>query len=130
MSQTIRLSLPFPPSLWALYEGTGFSQRKSKVYRTWIAEAGWMLITQRNLGGRHKRINGDIAVEISAYPPAKKRPDLDNIIKAVLDLLTSTQTIADDNQVVDIWAHWTDEGVPCEVTIKCVADAPMQLEVA
>ena len=57
-------------------------------------------------------------VSVRAYREASKRRDLDNILKALLDLLTSTQTIKDDSQVVAIEARWVDKGVPCELTVR------------
>jgi Holliday junction resolvase RusA-like endonuclease len=55
---------------------------------------------------------------VTAYRAGNKSRDLDNILKAILDLLVSTQTIKDDSQVVDIWARWVDEGVPCTVKVE------------
>lgn len=114
----LAVDLPMPPSLWKLYQGNGSRRTKTKEYRDWITQAGWMLITQRNQGGKHKRLNGSVAVIVRAYRPASKRADLDNILKAILDLLTSTQTIADDSQVVAIDARWVNEGVPCSVVVR------------
>ena len=49
-----------------------------------------------------------------------KKRDLDNILKALLDLLTSTQTIGDDSQVVAIDARWVDDGPACRMTVRAV----------
>lgn len=118
MSKTITVALPMPPSLWRLYEGKGKRQQKSKEYKSWIKEAGWLLVQQRNSGGTHRRILGDVSISIRAYKHGNKRRDLDNILKAPLDLLTSTHTIKDDSQVVSIHAQWVDSGVPCELTVR------------
>jgi crossover junction endodeoxyribonuclease RusA len=40
-----------------------------------------------------------------ATPPAVKKPDLDKLVRAVLDALTSAGVYADDSQVVTVHAH-------------------------
>lgn len=114
----LHFDLPMPPSIWKLYRGNGSSRRKSAIYKQWIGEAGWMLINQRNMGGKYKRIDGEIEVDIRVHRPTSRQRDLDNVLKAIFDLLTSTQTIKDDSQVVSLSARWTDEGVPCTVTVR------------
>ncbi|WP_188080157.1 RusA family crossover junction endodeoxyribonuclease [Neorhizobium sp. P12A] len=121
MTRVISFDLPMPPSLWNLYVGRGISQRRSKQYKDWIEEAGWMLIAQRNRGGKFKRFPGDVIVTIDAYRGGNKGRDIDNILKAVCDLLQSTSTISNDNCVVDLHARWVDEGVPCTVTVRDAA---------
>lgn len=118
MSDPLCFDLPMPPSVWKLYRGNGASRSRTKEYNDWIKEAGWMLIQQRNKSRRHKLMLGDIAVTVTAYRAGNKSRDLDNILKAILDLLVNTQTIKDDSQVVDIWARWVDEGVPCTVKVE------------
>lgn len=114
----LTVELPMPPSIWKLYKGFGSNRHKSKVYKQWIKEAGWFLIQQRNAGGKHKQIKGDIAVEFEAYRPAGKKADIDNLLKASLDLLTATGTIGDDSQVVELTARWVDAGPPCVIRIR------------
>jgi len=114
------LELPMPPSVNSLFRNVpGHGRAKTKLYKDWIKEAHWMLIAQRNQSKkRHKRIDGNVSVEVKAYRAGSKRRDLDNILKALLDLLTNTQTIADDSQVVEINARWVDAGVPCTVILR------------
>ena len=59
---------------------------------------------------------------VTAGKPAGggKKRDLDNILKALLDLLTSTRTIGDDSQVVAIDARWVDDGPACRMTVRAV----------
>jgi crossover junction endodeoxyribonuclease RusA len=119
MSEALTFELPMPPSVNKMYRNVpGKGRAKTKDAKVWAHEAGWILVTQRNRTGRHKCLTGAIEVEVSAYRPASRRRDLDNILKAILDLLTSTQTIADDSQVVAINARWVSEGVPCLVTVR------------
>ena len=114
----LTFDLPMPPSVNAMFSNVaGRGRVKTKVYRAWIAEAGWMLVAQRNQQGPHRRIDDAVRVEVDAYRPASRRRDLDNILKALLDLLTHTQTIKDDSQVVEINARWVDQGVPCTIKV-------------
>lgn len=117
-AREVSVDLPMPPSIWKLYRGNGARKSKTKEYRAWITEAGWMLVQQRNIGGKFKRFAGDVEVTIRAYRESNKGRDLDNILKAILDLLTSTGTIADDKHVVAIDARWMDKGTPCTVTVR------------
>jgi len=115
----LAFDLPMPPSVNSMFRNVpGKGRAKTKAYRSWVGEAGWMLIAQRNRHKAHKRIDGPVRIEVSAYRPASKRRDLDNILKALLDLLTHTQTIKDDSQVVEINARWADEGVPCTMIVR------------
>ena len=114
----LMFDLPMPPSVWKLYQGHGKNRRKSKEYKAWIGEAGWMLIQQRNRAKRHKKMTGKIEVIIRAYRDGNKGRDLDNILKSLLDLLTVTGTIEDDSQVVSINAQWVNSGVPCTMTVR------------
>ena len=108
-----------PPSVNNIFVNVaGRGRVKTKAYKAWLGEAGWMLVTQRNQHRSHKRIDGPVAVDVRAYRPASKRRDLDNILKALLDLLSHTQTIKDDSQVIEINAKWVDEGVPCTMIVR------------
>lgn len=118
MMRETTFDLPMPPSIWSLYKGFGSAQHKSKEYKAWLTEAGWMLIAQRNKQGSFKRFPADVEVVVRAYRAGSKGRDLDNILKAILDLLTGTQTIVDDKYVVAIDAKWIDHGTPCTVTVR------------
>jgi len=45
-----------------------------------------------------KKCNGRLSVQLTAYPPDRRRRDLDNILKATLDSLTYAEVIEDDSQ--------------------------------
>ena len=45
---------------------------------------------------------GPVRVFIEAYPPDKRRRDLDNTLKATLDAMQHADIYIDDNQVADL----------------------------
>ena len=118
--RSFTVDLPTPPSVWRLYRGTGKRRHRSPEYRKWIGDAGWTLIEGRNRQCGRACLDGKVEVDIHACRNEGRKRDLDNILKALLDLLTSTRTIADDSQVVAIDAHWVDDGPACRMTVRAV----------
>jgi Holliday junction resolvase RusA-like endonuclease len=65
---------------------------RSKEYNRWIDEAGLELMRQRP-----KRHEGPVSIKIVASPPHARKRDLDNLLKASLDLLVAHAIIVDDS---------------------------------
>ena len=108
------LHLPFPPSVWKLYTGSGKFRRRSSEYATWRTIAGYA-INQQSAG---KSIAGPWSMEIAAYRPDKRRRDIDNLIKAVSDTLVSMNVVADDSEMQSVLAKWVDgkgEGIKVHI---------------
>lgn len=49
-----------------------------------------------------KPFSGRVVVEVHAYPPDRRRRDLDNLLKPVLDALTHEGILLDDEQIDDL----------------------------
>lgn len=115
----LAVDIPMPPSANAIYERKGRHLTRSKAYRQWLGEATWFLLFQRNRYiRRHTKITHNVEVEVRAYRQ-KDTPDLDNILKPIMDLLVHTDTIKDDKQVVAINARWSEDGgAPCTITVR------------
>lgn len=88
------LELPYPPSVNTYWRqvrgrfyiaGPGIAYRKEVVRR--LAEYG---ITKRS---------GRLAVEVLLYPPDKRRRDIDNALKSLLDALGHGGAYDDDSQI-------------------------------
>ena len=47
-------------------------------------------------------IEGDLRVEIEVFLPDRRKRDLDNLLKSLLDSLTHAQVWKDDNQISDL----------------------------
>lgn len=65
---------------------------RSREYNRWIEAAGKELMRQRP-----KRHEGPVSITITASPPHARKRDLDNLLKAALDLLVSHAIIVDDS---------------------------------
>lgn len=115
---TLTVDLPMPPSVWKLYAGYGKGRHRTKEYKAWINEASWELVLQRKKKAGHAvTIEHDVAVTVRAVR-TNKQADLENLQKALFDLLQSTNTINNDNQIVAIDAKWVESGPPCELTVR------------
>lgn len=107
--RSAEFELPLPPSNNALYANARLGGRvKTAQYRNWITDAGWSLKQQ---GIRH--LPGHVGISLVAGTPDCKR-DLDNVLKASADLLTTMRVIEDDSLVTEIHAKW-DATVPANV---------------
>lgn len=97
------VKLPVPPSTNALFvtfnNGRGIERAKTKLYKAWIEAAAWELNTQRP-----QPIKGRVDLEI--WVPRNNRRDLDNHLKALLDLLVGHSLIEDDRKVEALSIQW------------------------
>lgn len=103
MSGAIELVLPWPPSVNAMWRtprsgplaGRTMLSEDGRKYRRAVADA--VLLQRRpNLGAAR------VALDIEVRMPDKRRRDLDNLPKAVLDGLTHAGVWEDDNQIDDL----------------------------
>ncbi len=95
---TKELVLPWPPSVnhyWLLKRNGG----------RYISDAGRDFRNSVWAIARAKRcttMNGRVAVSVRASPPDKRKRDLDNILKALLDALQYVGLINDDSNIDDL----------------------------
>lgn len=116
MSDTIRLELPMPPSVNNMFVNgkNGRGRFASPAYKGWRAEAGWMVKQQI----RGRKIDGPYKLDIALVKPHRGRLDLDNRLKAAIDLLVHLQVTPDDSLLRKITAEWVEVGPPCFVTVS------------
>lgn len=96
---TLTLTLPWPPSLNRVYRthnGRILLSREGRAYRM---HAGVTLHRQQR---PPEPLAGRIRLHIEARVPDKRRRDLDNALKIVLDQLTHNGVYTDDSQVDDL----------------------------
>jgi crossover junction endodeoxyribonuclease RusA len=107
--------LPMPPSVNSIWRGgKGGRHYLSAKYKAWKDAAGHDLRTQAG----NKHISGPYAVEIQASRPDKRRRDIDNLIKPVLDLLAVTHITSDDSECQLVSAEWVGRGVGVRVAVR------------
>lgn len=106
----LRLSLPFPPSVWEIYEGWGKSRHRSPAYNAWLTHAGHMI-----RGRNEHPISVPFSCAIALQRPSK-RSDLDNRAKAVLDALQKFGVIKNDNLLERLTMTW-DAGMHEECVV-------------
>ena len=91
------LTLPYPPSAnhyWRHQNGRHHISAEGVAYRKVV----WAICRQR----RVKTLSGALAVLVYAHPPDKRRRDLDNLFKSLLDALTHAGAWVDDSQIDDL----------------------------
>lgn len=96
----IEITLPWPPSVNDYWRrrADGKGIRISAEGVSFREHCQWQAKAQRvNVG-----LTGPLVVDIVAYMPDKRRRDVDNVLKALLDGLTHAGVWGDDSQVVDL----------------------------
>ena len=110
----VTIDLPFPPSVnTAFPSGRNGRRHKSKRYVAWCEEAGWLLKSQKP-----GHIKGEVNVTIELQKPDKRRRDLDNYNKPVLDLLVDHGVIDDDSMIQKLTTLWTPVLLGCRVKVE------------
>lgn len=89
--------LPFPPSVNRMWRSVNGRNILSKVGRDYRENGLKVLETQT--GKKPWPELGRLSVSITVYPPDRRRRDIDNMPKAVLDLLTHGGVYGDDSQI-------------------------------
>ena len=91
----INLTLEYPPSVNNYWERSRHGgMRLTDEARTYKKLIKWMLVAKK-LG---KPLEGRISAKLTVYPPDRRRRDLDNVLKAVLDAMEGAVYI-DDSQI-------------------------------
>lgn len=89
----IELELPFPVSVNALFRNRRRGRAITAKYKAWLYDAGWAIKQQRP-----RAIEGPVTIEY-AFANGRKA-DIDNLPKAVSDLLVKHQLISDDGPAI------------------------------
>ncbi len=112
----ITLSLPFPPSLNNMFFNLPRGGRAaSKKYLLWQKLAGEAVREQAQ-----EAISGRLMVVVTLGRPDKRRRDIDNYLKAPLDLLVREDLIDDDRDIETLSIAWGPvEGAVVRVWPMC-----------
>jgi|KBSMisStandDraft_5_1062788.scaffolds.fasta_scaffold65100_1 crossover junction endodeoxyribonuclease RusA len=90
MSQII-VDLPWPPSLNRIWRSKGKVVYRDPKYVRWIDQAGWLAKL-----GKHQQVRGEFSATIVLNPPNKRKIDVDNRVKVLLDLAQRVGLVEDD----------------------------------
>ena len=93
----IELELPYPPSANHLYRRVGsrmLISREGRRYRERVCA----ILAAAGV----RRFDGPIRLQIEIYPPDRRRRDVDNAQKAILDSLQHGGLYRDDSQVAKL----------------------------
>jgi len=119
---SLTLELPYPPSKNALdvrrvattKKGKRYSARSdSPAYRAYKAEVAAEVYRQKTTKAA---CTLDVRIDVTLYPPDRRRRDLLNPLEALCDALTHAGVWADDSQIV---RATVERGMVCEGG-KCV----------
>jgi len=103
-ADVVSVQLTMPPSVNACWANVPKKGRvRSTAYRRW-SKLAMQELQQQQAG----RVAGKFCIVITAKRTKRKR-DIDNLVKPILDLLAGVVT-ADDSECERVSAGWTDEG--------------------
>ena len=119
MHLMITLKLPYPPSVnhyWGQVGSRKFLGKKGKEFR----EAVYICA----LNARKGTLNARLEVKVYLYPPDKRKRDIDNVLKGLLDALEHAHVYENDSQIDRLCVTRMDvvDGGYCEVTIAQLSD--------
>lgn len=110
----LSLDLPFPPSSNNLFVNGRRGRFVSPAYAAWKKEAGAAI--KQQIGDQ--AVSGPYALQIRFVRPSRRRMDLDNRVKAVIDLLAWMKVTDDDSELQSLRVRWVADGPACWVAIR------------
>ena len=97
----MQIELPYPPSVnhyWRHAGGRTLLSRKGRRYRSDVVA----ILTASGT----RPLAGPVGLHVVLHPPDRRRRDLDNPLKALLDGLQHGGAVSDDAQFVILHAEW------------------------
>ncbi len=91
----ITLDLPWPPTAntyWRRNGGRYFISNKGQDYREFVTKSCYVYAGLFNAEDR-------LLLTIEAYPPDKRKRDLDNLLKSTIDSIQYADVFPDDSQI-------------------------------
>lgn len=89
------ISLPWPPSVNRIWRRSKFATYLSEVGKRYYAQTVPMIQSEY----KDPQIIGRVKMTIYLYPPDKRKRDIDNCLKAILDAFTRAGIWRDDSQI-------------------------------
>jgi crossover junction endodeoxyribonuclease RusA len=113
----IELNLPYPPSV-----NTYWGFRGSRRFLTKTANDFKLIV---NLAAKRARFGDDkVGLEILLHAPDRRRRDIDNVLKPLIDALQAAGVFDDDSQVDQLMVARGSvlKGGSCVVKIKSLQE--------
>lgn len=117
----LAFQLPYPPSVNHYYRnvrGRTLISQEGRIYRSRVAVLATVC----------EPLAGSLRLELDVHPPDRRRRDLDNALKAVLDSLQHAGVYKDDFQICDLHvrrlAVKAGGAVAVRLTVLANADIP------
>lgn len=95
----LTLALPYPPSVnryWRQFHGRVLVSADGRAYRDSVG-----IFARAVLRGA-KPLTGALSVRIELSPPDRRRRNIDNVLKALLDAMTAAGVWIDDSQIDEL----------------------------
>lgn len=110
----LEATLPWPPSVNHYWAARGKGRYLSPHARAWHQEA-WAIL---KASWRGKPMRGPVAVLLVLHPPDRRRRDLDNLLKGLLDALVHAGVLQDDSQVAELHVVRREARRPGSVCVR------------
>lgn len=91
----LELELPYPPSVnhyWRRVGARTLISRGGRAFRQTVCS----ILAAKGV----RPLSGPLVVDVTVFPPDRRRRDIDNVQKALLDALQHGGAYLDDNQIV------------------------------
>lgn len=115
----LALTLPWPPSVNHYWQTSGKRRFLSPAAKT-FRELVWLIASSEREANAVIWPTARLKISIEAFPPDKRKRDLDNLLKGVLDALGHARVFADDSQfdVIEIVRRHSTVGGALVVVIS------------
>lgn len=125
MATTITYRLPWPPSVNSYIRHTGnrsYITHKGRAYR---GEVSNVVLNEETIGGA---LRGRLALHIELIPPDRRRRDIDNHVKSLVDAMMHAGVFQDDEQIDELRVNRLHVESPgcADVTIHELTDNGQQ----
>lgn len=104
----IALMLPYPPSVNHYWRRVGRRTILSEEGRTFKERVAHVVASEHR--DKALPLKGDVSLNVILCPPDKRKRDLDNVLKALLDSLEYAGVYEDDAQVMHLEIRRTSPG--------------------
>ena len=112
------IELPYPPSVNRIWR-VGKNKRvyKDPAYTKWIEVCQYMIFAKKTVP-----VLGNYRLLIEAKKPDKRKRDIDNIIKAISDVLETCGIVENDCYCQEVTARWVKNGPELLIFVEKVDD--------